>query len=626
MTAKRTVKRPSTRARARARARRGFLAIDGEAVTERGEHRYVLLNASDGKGYSDALVDKRGIGTRDAFNWLLKLSRSQRAIFVAFGLGYDVNMILRDLEREQIEELWKMGEIHVELAGRWYWLEHVPGKLFGVSTDGASFTVYDVFGFFQTSFVKALDAWAVATPAIVERMKQERHDFTLANLNEIHDYNAEECRLLVELMDAVRAALDAVELKPRSWLGAGAIASALLTKHNVHTKIANRRPLSIDEDILPRAYFGGRTEMFRQGLFPHAASWDINSAYPFEATLLPSMLGTWRRARRYDPLEPWAIWRVKWNIKRGELVAPFPFRDKRAIYYPLTGEGYYHAIEVEAARALYGERIAITSGYVFTPDDPDDRPFAFLHDAYAHRRELKRRKHPGEKVLKLGINSVYGKLAQGTTRRGRPRFQEYFWSGRITAGTRARVLTAAAAARNGVVAIATDGIMFAGDEPEHDTGTGLGAWERTGYVDLFVAQPGMYHAREANGRRVVKHSRGFFTKEIDFTKLRRAWRARGQYASLECASTRFVGMGTALVRKDFAIWRTWESSTRTIRLHSNRKLYDDVETLAGGAVRTLHPPVTLRDGLSHRYVPKGAAVELDDVEYVQGLEQPSVAS
>lgn len=625
-----TVERPNAPARrapagerSRARASKPFVAVDGEGVTlGRGHaqrHVYVLLGASTG-----ATLERRdGIATHEALDWLIRLGRESGGILVGFAFNYDVNMILRDVPRELLAELWREGQVHVQLGERWYLLEWIPSKLFAISTDGGECLIYDVFGFFQSSFVRALETWAIGSPDYLADMKARRATFTLDELDEITTYCLAECDLLVQLMEQLRAALLEVELRPRSWLGAGAIASALLAKHKVDQHVPEARPYAVEETLL-RAYFGGRTEVFRQGIFAGTVSaWDINSAYPAIAATLPSGHGSWKRERDYDPAAEWAIWRCTWELDDEVLLAPFPFRDKRAIYYPLAGEGWYHAAEVRAALAVYGDAIRISSGYVFTPAD-DERPFGFLPELYDYRRQLKAAGHAGEKVLKLGINSVYGKLAQGTSRDGRrPRFQDYFYAGAITAGTRARALAAAASNVDALVAIATDGLLFAGGDPELVAGDGLGAWEHTRYRDLFVAQPGMYECRSADRARTVKRtSRGFFVREIRWGALKREWRESGPFGSVTCESTRFVGLGSALARSDFSIWRTWDRGTRKLSLYSSRKFYDSGDE--GELVRTLRPPSDVRPGPSDPYTPKRATIELDEeqLEWIAGTEQP----
>lgn len=627
-------------ARPRARARDGrpgmrpFRALDGEAVTigrgDRRQHLYVLLGTDD-----DAIEDPAGLATSACFDWILRQAL-RREILVSFAFNYDVNMIVRDVPRLQLRELWKLGECDVELDGLSYSLEWIPGKLFGISvvdpdTDRRiRAKVWDCWGFFQASFVRALEQWDVDddTGTIAE-MKRQRSRFTLDMADEIRAYNAAECRLLVELMNRVRDALHAVELKPRSWLGAGSIASALLHKHRIAEQLETRavRSPTLDEDVIMRAYFGGRTEVFRQGCFDDAIALDINSAYPSAAITLPSTRGRWKRRREYMPDEPYAIWRVRWQLDNGgdesPLIAPFPYRMKRSIFYPLAGEGWYHACELSAAIAAFGEGpFDVSTGYVFTPAD-ETRPLGFIADVFEQRRQLKRDGHPSEKVLKLGINSVYGKLAQGASRKlSGPPFQDYFWAGYITAHTRARMLSAIAAAAT-PIAVATDGLIVAGAEPTLEIGPGLGQWERTRYRNLFVAQPGMYYAHAS--RRRVKRSRGFFTREIDFPALRRTWLDDGPDGLQRCKTTRFVGLGTALLRNDFDVWRTWETGVRKLSLYSARKFYGARDV--GKPARVLYPPSIAGAGLSERYVPKTNVVELDpdDAEWIQGNEQPQLA-
>lgn len=613
--------------RARARGKlRPFLAIDGESVDVAGEHRYIVMTSSSG----DTATDEAGLSTRACLEFLIRQARDPaKPILVAFGWNYDVNMILRDLDREQLEALWTTGIVELDYPDAVIELEWIPSKLFSVFAEHkatglrANAKVYDVFGFFQSSFVNALKSWGLGEDLdFIAAMKEKRGEFDPAELAEITRYSIEECERLVEMMNAVRDALHAVELRPRTWLGAGAIASTLLSRENVDEHLGEQGSPALSEAIM-RAYFGGRTEVFRQGVFATAVAWDINSAYPAAALELPSMIGRWKRARDYDPSAEFAIWRCSWNVPEA-FIAPFPFRDKRSIFYPTQGEGYYHASELAAARLLYGERIVVTSGYIFEPADPEARPFAFLAEQYDYRQELKAAGHPGEKVLKLGINSVYGKLAQGNSRDGRrPRFQSYYWAGKITADTRARALLAAAAAPEAIVAIATDGLVFGPENlaPNLGASKGLGGWERTRYRGFFVAQPGMYHAYDRATNNLVKHSRGFFTKEIDFPKLKRVWLERGPLGSVECNSHRFVGLGSALMRTDFDVWRRWEDGKRRISLYSSRKDYDDLEA---EPAKVLRPPGRVRAGLSDIYVPKRAVVELDPdaEEWVQGTEQP----
>lgn len=593
-----------------------FIGIDGESYTVDGEHRYVLLAASNG----DYVYEADGLSTVQCFRFLLaQRKRQKNYLFVAFGLNYDVNMILRDLGRSKLETLWRDHKVS------WYGyrLEWIPGKWFRVSKDKVGVRIYDVFGFFQKSFVNALKSWNIELSEDLEEMKASRSLFDEGMKDEMITYCIGECEKLVELMDALRDALAAVGLQPSSWVGAGSIASALLRRENVNAYHRHdfEYPPAVTSAIL-HSYFGGRVELFRQGYFDRLTDYDVASAYPSQALALPSMIGgVWKPAREYDASLRYALWRVRWNIDPDSIVMPFPFRHKRAIFYPSSGTGWYHAPEVLAARKAYGDAIEILDGWYYKPLT-DESPFSFIREMYQYRRELKDKKHAGEKVLKLGLNAIYGKLAQGHGFNGKlPPFQSYYWAGRITSGTRARLFDAATLAPEQLVMIATDGIFFDSPAPNIECGSSLGSWERSEFDQVFVAQAGVYYGY-IDGEE-VRRSRGFFAKEIDFDQLKDGFSTDGPYFQANYASRRFVGLGSALMRTDLSLWRTWHDSERKLSLYPNRKFIRDGDVIAGEPVR--HYPASFPENLcSEIYVPKDGSFAWAEeaLDFLQGTEQP----
>jgi hypothetical protein len=357
-------------------------------------------------------------------------------------------------------------------------------------------------------------------------------------------------------------------------------------------------------------------------VFPRVWDYDISSAYPSVAISLPALTnGEWQQIALYDPSLEFALWDCEWNLPDAFLT-PFPVRLKGQIHYPRNGRGWYHASEVRAAQKLTVNRVNVHSGWQFKPAT-HDKPFAFIPQTYADRADLKREKHAGEKVLKLGLNSIYGKLAQGAGYQDKPPlFQSFFWAGMITAGTRARVLEIASAAPNDLVMIATDGIFFKSD-PGIETADGLGGLELSVMEDMFVAQAGVYQAT-IDGDTIGK-ARGFFSREIDFDNLRRGYAEHGIAYCGEYASERFVGLGSAMIMGDMDKWRTWPKSTRKMTLHPARKFINDY---ALGDVVELHPPMFTDPAPSEIYTPKPGFATLTDseleglLEYIQGTEQP----
>lgn len=574
-----------------------FLAIDGEATDD----AYSLIAASNGRRVIN--LERGGLTTEQCFKFLFQMPK--RHILVCFGLGYDVNNWLRDLPRSALERLWQekhcyWGDYRIEwIPACWFKLQHVSGR---------TVTVYEVFRFFQTSFVRALEDWGIGSPELITRMKLERGTFRKADIEEVTKYCLAECQLLVELMDQLRAVCREVNIVPRKWIGAGAVAARLLNRegmaehHAYDTDISNA---SIFDTAILGAYFAGRIELLRQGLHSAIHTVDIRSAYPSATQYLPSLDGAKLVHRKRFQPDKHGIWRVRWDYSQDPpLLSPFPTRIKQSIYWPSAGEGWYHAVEVKAALDC-GYPLEILEGYVL--QESGARPFDWIAPLFSERQRLKREGRAAEKIVKLGLNSIYGKLAQGYGFKGRPEWQSYFWAGYITAATRAKVLRAANASK-GVVMISTDGIFC--QQPGVKPGNKLGGWEFGKINRLFAAQAGVYQGITPE-RQIVK-SRGFFASEVDYDELRSGWEIEGPSYIHYYESKRFMGLGISLMRKDFSVWRTWRKETRALMLMPERKGINE------SGVLTPHPgPLH-----SEPYVPKQKLIEGKALDQAQGVDQP----
>lgn len=578
-----------------------FIALDGEATDD----GYVLLANSLGITTTDLRVG--GLHTVRCFEYLLRTPKP--SIAVCFGLNYDVNNWLRDIPRQILKALW---EKHVTYW-RSYRIEWIPGRWFSLKdVDGRYVKVHEVFGFFQSSFVKALEAWGIGASEEISRMKGERGSFKAADIEAVTRYCLHECDLLVTLMDELRAACKQANIMPRSWIGAGAIAMSLLGRQgmdNHHAYDLDLASEQVVEDAVLGSYFAGRIELHRQGVFSRVKTADIRSAYPSAAMGLPSLDGAkLTRRKRFQPPPVHGVWHVRWDLGHSPpLVCPFPVRHKHAIYYPARGSGWYHGVEVAAAMAL-GYPVEVLEGYVLKVRDPS-KPFAWIKPVFAERARLKAEGHAAEKVVKLGLNSVYGKLAQGYGFNSRPRWQCYFWAGYITAATRSKILAVAAKCTDPIM-IATDGVFCRKLPHNVRDGVQLGAWELGAVDQLFAAQAGVYQGIMPD-REILK-SRGFFAAEVDYDELRRGFELEGAHYVHHYPSKRFMGLGVSLARKDWGVWRTWREETRSLLLIPERK------GLRGDGVLTPHPgPLD-----SEPYRPKVTLIDQRALDQMQGMDQP----
>jgi hypothetical protein len=593
-----------------------WVAVDGEAEG----NNYTLLCDSDGR----SVYKWGGLSTVECFDFLLSAS-SER--LCCFGLNYDSNNWLKDLHKDLLWQLWKHKKTVFVRGSSEYLISWIPGKEItirkGLGKDCPKVNIVECYGFFQCSFEKACQSWGIPVPDEITKMKAKRGTFTKAERARVTAYCQTECMLLSDLMGKLQEQCERVDITPKKWIGSGQLGAALLERKGV------AHHYRTDQEICPtvaahgailHSYFGGRVEAYAQGDFSPAFVYDINSAYPAAAMQLPSLKGArLERVYSYDPGLPNAIWYCHWKSER-DLVTPFPTRRKQQIYYPVEGDGWYHAPEVRAAISA-GHDIRVSEGWNLVGKSKA-RPFDWVGDVYAYRRDLKAKGDAGERVVKLALNSMYGKLAQGMGGwGGAPRWQSYYWAGKITAYTRAKLMELMA--RQTPLMVATDGLVFQHALPDVEDTDELGGWSSKSLEGFFVVQPGVYLAWEWAGEFVWQaKSRGFFAKEVDYHAMRKLFADGGPRASYGYKSRRFIGLGTALHRKDFNQWREWRDEYREINFMPNRRLPEEQPMLTKGVY--LRPP--LGPICSEVYTPKGSSSEPVSEDYLLGLEQPNIGA
>ena len=166
-----------------------FVSFDGEGFDRAdGSHCYALLQDSLG----GVVECPEGLSTHQCLGLICDVRRRAggRVCAVSFAFDYDVNNIVKDLPPEKLVRLWKEGWVY------WgpYRLEWRPGKWFQVSrlnretnrtVKATSVRIYDIFGFYQSGFVPACEAWLGEDDpdlAIVRTGKELRRSFQQSDL------------------------------------------------------------------------------------------------------------------------------------------------------------------------------------------------------------------------------------------------------------------------------------------------------------------------------------------------------------------------------------------------------------------------------------------------------------
>lgn len=558
---------------------RTFIAVDGEGIETEEVQIYSILSSS----IHNPIIKKEGLSTEECLRFLLDLSATGVTV-VGYGFNYDVNMILKDLDKERLIALYERETCWLPGQASDYRIERVKGKTLRVSeyskrkvyhqasTRLRSVTIWDVLGFFQGPFLKAVEEWRIPLSSkqreILERGKERRGEFQWDDLIDIIDYNHLECDLLVLLMNEVQAMLRKQSLYLSRWDGAGSIATSLMKKYGVN-KYVNRGFNSDVEEAIMRAYFGGRSQCVQFGLFSGPIyHYDINSSYPSSYLDLPTLHGKWHYTDSYLPDQSYALYEVEWDIPEEYPIIPFPYRGKDGgIRYPNKGRGIYHSTLVAAAQTRLSKYIHILKGWVFTPES-DEKPFAFVRPFMEERLRLKREGDLRHITMKLGANSIYGKTAQSVSYGDEvPPYQSYYWAGRITSWTHEQLLKASFLSPNNIIFFGTDSI-FSRIPLEVPIGTELGTWEDCndeGPLEEFeLYQPGLYRMKWNDESQV--RTRGFHTSEIDFDVLRQLWKEKTYGGCYKTRVVRFQGLEICTAQNNLSQWRQWKAINKDLHL------------------------------------------------------------
>lgn len=559
---------------------REFCAWDGEGITETdGSHTYLLLANSRGL----KLVDRQGIGTVAILEAILSADKS--AVHIIYGGGYDFNMWLKDLDVESLTNLYKEGHVY----WRDYFIEWRGGKSLRVrrSDYDKTVTIYDVLPFFQKSFVDACDEylgkdWPNRDEII--REKANRGSFQLVDLETIDEYNQSELSTLVNLANELKERLFKVDIRVSRWDGPGAIATSLYQKYGVKQNLSSA-PASVSE-AGRYAYAGGRFEIIRKGHSERRAyQYDIRSAYPSAIRNLPCLAhGNWIHIKFPKVIAPFGMYRIQVTDPPTESATqpqPLWHRNKDGtVFFSEYPHGWYWSPEAELITEIGGA--FIHEAWVYETKCGCD-PFSFVEPLYNKRAALKKANDGAHVGLKLGLNSLYGKLAQqvgwspGPPLR-LPPYHSLEWAGYITSHCRSQVFRASLLAPDDIIAFETDAV-FSRSKLALPLGERLGEWDETVYESLTYLKSGMYFGTQImkdGTRKEVEKCRGINKGSIQRQDVIDALQAerRGFVGGiLEAEQTRFITIGQAL-HTDIEKWRRWITGPRNIAIALNGKRID----------------------------------------------------
>lgn len=564
-----------------------------DGTVEIGAQRTMLFGCSVPGRY----ITGRALSTKEMLDLIIAVENDfPDAFHVGYSFEYDVNQILQDLPWRMLAVLKITGKV----VYKGYKISHVPHKMFSVSKDGISATIYDCFGYFHCKYTDALRKYHVGdakTFATIEAGKNKRGSFTYADLPEVILYWQAEISLFPPLMDEIRTAAYAGGFRIGVWHGPGALATYALRYNNVRSYMSVRTP-GYARAAIRLAYAGGRFQGWQCGRYlKDVWTLDKNSAYVQAISELPNLAtGKWRREnasniKSSDDIARFGLYHIIFDdcnpsARRERHVGGYPERpyplfhrdDRGRLTWPDRVDGWYWSPE---ARLVAGSSHAqFTEAYVY--GDDGRYPFQWVKDSYDRRVELQKVGNPAEKAYKWSLAAIYGAFARRVgwdrKRRVAPRSHELAWAGYITSHCRAAIFEVAQYAykQGALISVDTDGVMATCPFPEdivpEGFGSGLGQWKQEHFSGVLYWQNGIYWLRdedrkgwkEAKSRGVPKGR--ISLEDAESALLDASFTPPYKPAQIKIVRTKYIGYRQCIGGKQFDRWRRWISEPNAITL------------------------------------------------------------
>ena len=552
-----------------------FIAFDSEGKTFLdGTHRLTLLmNSND-----EYIENAEGLSTKDCIDFLCKTANNViNGVNIFFASNYDWNMFFKDLSRESLEKIHKMDDLNYapfihELG---MCVAYVPGKFCTLyipkQSDQYRFTFYDIFSFFGTSFINVCESLLGENyphkKLIEEGKKQRSSGFESVDTKKYCQAELKNMVLIIKKLEKQIEKVLGVSL--RDYHGSGALGNAILRFNKTNKSFP-------DEDFLltplRHSFSAGRIELIRPGYHENVYKYDINSAYPAAMIKLPkSAIWTKKRFDIKEKIDAWSIYNLEWTADDDFInhIQPFHHRNVNHLisYAPYT-TGWYTGFEViQALRLGYG-KIKFYDDYYKLNILPygDSTLQDHIQHMYKQRAEYKAAgKKVEQKVIKLGLNSLYGKFCQqlgiktlGNIIVKKPMFFNLTYATFITGITRATILKTiidnGMHLDNSAIAIETDCIFSTRKLENIKLSTDLGDFGEEYANSMHYLMSGIYLKDDMPHFRGIRKSSWTIDMMVENFK----------QACYDCNFTfqipinYFRGMGWSLIGQRFDKLCTWE--------------------------------------------------------------------
>ncbi len=498
------------------RQREARMNIEVRAFDTETLHGYCKLLACDNGDY--VFFDKF---TSDNLTSLLKFlcrRKYSRTLNFFYNIDYDVAAIAKYLPRKNLIQLMSFN--HTNYQG--YDISYVPYKCFTIRHNKIVCKYFDLWQYYRMSLDAAARKYLQGEhkdPIDREKLGTQE-SYWKQNLHEIIQYCIKDCQLTAELARILQQKLNSIGISFDNPYSTGSLSVRYISNYYEFPKFV---PTEWNKYAY-LTYYGGRFEVIRKGYFDHIIIQDINSAYPYQLTeLIDISRGKWVKVDDLDEDADLGFYRIVIHSTDDSLVQPFSFRSSNGlVYYPEFHDILHFTTQDELLFALdnYDIDISVVDGWCFYADEYY-YPFATIERIYNERKKVKKTDPVLQLVLKIIMNSLYGKMAEKTRVLVESDFilateyveidgeivpaRRYYRAGKIfnpvyasliTARTRLMLLEKAHKNEDKVVAMFTDSILSTKRIVE--SSDVLGEWSDEGEGEALIVGCGVYTIRNEN--------------------------------------------------------------------------------------------------------------------------------
>lgn len=392
---------------------------------------------------------------------LVTHKKCRSALNMWYNLDFDANVLLSHLlDKEELSILVASKSVS---HGK-YDITYIPGKFLTIKENRNVYTHYDASQFFYTSLENAAKEWLQKDKLtesidaslfgtnterqlrkIISRSNSESwesigkepgdtwtlsdaHNYIDKNHFQIKKYAKRDAMLVRDLWQkAVSIGEGEINIPMGLPFSTGYLAESYLNHHLVEKPgVGEYQMASMAWD----SYAGGRFEVIQRGDIGDVIGVDINSAYPYFHSQLPDpKMLEWKN--KPDPTiqeikdADYGFINATVTTDKSRAIQPFAVKMQEGS----TGKLKFPALERKEITCIkdifefafdndYIEDYYIHDSWLAHKPGNENYPFSFIPDLYEERKLAARKEKPKrELLLKIVLNSMYGKMCQTTPKR-----------------------------------------------------------------------------------------------------------------------------------------------------------------------------------------------------------------